>query len=75
MIALWERHTECEFVTRDPAGTLDSMVADAYVNHIPVMTGGYGHDALRTFYQEDFITPMPADVSIQLVSRTLGQDQ
>jgi hypothetical protein len=39
------------------------------------MTGGYGHAALRTFYQQDFITPMPADVAIQLVSRTLGQDQ
>ena len=51
------------------------MVPDAYVNHVPVMTGGYGHEALRRFYQEDFISPMPADTSIQLVSRTLGQDQ
>ncbi len=48
---------------------------DAYVNHIPVMTGGYGHEALRRFYQEDFISPMPADTSIQLVARTLGQDR
>ena len=39
------------------------------------MTGGYGHAALRRFYKEDFISPMPADTSIQLVSRTLGQDQ
>jgi len=51
------------------------MVEDAYVNHVPVMTGGYGHEALRRFYKEDFISPMPADTSIQLVSRTLGQDQ
>jgi len=51
------------------------MVHDAYVNHIPVMTGGYGHEALRRFYQEDFISPMPADTSIQLVARTLGQDR
>jgi carboxymethylenebutenolidase len=39
------------------------------------MTGGYGHEALRRFYQEDFISPMPADTSIQLVARTLGQDR
>ena len=51
------------------------MVEDAYVNHVPVMTGGYGHEALRRFYKEDFIAPMPADTSIQLVSRTLGRDQ
>jgi carboxymethylenebutenolidase len=50
-------------------------VEDAYVNHVPVMTGGYGHEALRRFYKEDFISPMPADTSIQLVSRTVGQDQ
>jgi carboxymethylenebutenolidase len=39
------------------------------------MTGGYGHEALRRFYQEDFISAMPADTSIQLVARTLGQDR
>jgi carboxymethylenebutenolidase len=51
------------------------MVEDAYVNHIPVMTGGYGHDALRRFYAQDFIPLMPGDTTIKLVSRTLGQDQ
>ena len=47
------------------------MVEDAYVNHIPVITGGYGHAALRRFYAEDFISPM-RDTSIKLTSRTLG---
>jgi carboxymethylenebutenolidase len=51
------------------------MVEDAYVNHVPVMTGGYGHAALRRFYAEDFISQMPADTSIQLVARTLGENQ
>jgi carboxymethylenebutenolidase len=75
MIALWDEHISYEFSTRDVSSTIDTMVEDAYVNHIPVMTGGYGHAALRRFYKEDFISPMPADTSIQLVSRTLGQDQ
>jgi carboxymethylenebutenolidase len=39
------------------------------------MTGGNGHEALRRFYQEDFISAVPADTSIQLVARTLGQDR
>jgi len=38
--ALWQQHTDHEFVTRDTEATLDTMVEDAYVNHLPVMTGG-----------------------------------
>jgi carboxymethylenebutenolidase len=75
MIAQWEKHIGYEFSSRDVSSTIATMVQDAYVNHIPVMTGGYGQEALRRFYQEDFISPMPADTSIQLVARTLGQDR
>ena len=75
MIARWDEHIGYEFSTRDVSSTIATMVEDAYVNHVPVMTGGYGHQALRKFYKEDFISPMPADTSIQLVSRTLGEDQ
>ena len=35
---IWEQHTRDEFVTRDVESTLATMVEDAYVNHIPVMT-------------------------------------
>ena len=73
MIALWEEHISCRFSTRDVSSTIATMVEDAYVNHVPVMTGGYGHEALRRFYREDFISPMPADTSIQFVSRTLSR--
>jgi carboxymethylenebutenolidase len=75
MIAIWDEHIGYEFSTRDVSSTIATMVEDAYVNHVPVMTGGYGHAALRRFYKEDFISPMPADTSIQLISRTLGLDQ
>ena len=75
MVARWDEHISYEFSTRDVSSTIATMVEDAYVNHVPVMTGGYGHQALRKFYKEDFISPMPADTSIQLVSRTLGEDQ
>ena len=75
MIARWDENISYEFSTRDVSSTIATMVEDAYVNHVPVMTGGYGHEALRRFYKDDFISSMPADTSIQLVSRTLGQDQ
>ena len=51
------------------------MVDDAYVNHVPVMTGGVGKEALRWFYSEDFIPMMPPDTKLMPVSRTMGTDQ
>jgi carboxymethylenebutenolidase len=75
MIAKWDEHIGFEFSTRDVSSTIATMVEDAYVNHVPVMTGGYGREALRRFYAEDFISLMPADTSIKLISRTLGQSQ
>ena len=52
---LWQEHTAHEFSTRDTEATLATMVENAYVNHVPVMTGGYGKEALRGFYSRDFI--------------------
>ncbi len=73
--ALWQQHTDHEFVTRDTEATLDTMVDDAYVNHVPVMTGGRGKEALRGFYSRDFIPRMPPDTTLTPVSRTIGEDQ
>src|SRR5260370_17773409 len=51
------------------------MVDDAYVNHIPVLTGGVGRDGLREFYSKRFIPQMPPDTEMTPVSRTIGEDQ
>jgi carboxymethylenebutenolidase len=72
---LWQQHTDHEFVTRDTEATLATMVEDAYVNHIPVLTGGRGKDALRAFYSNDFIPKMPPDTALIPISRTVGEDQ
>jgi carboxymethylenebutenolidase len=73
--ALWEEHVRDEFVRRDTDATLETMVADAYVNHVPVMTGGVGREQLREFYGRRFIPQMPPDTEIVPVSRTVGADQ
>jgi len=75
VVQLWEEHTRHEFATRDTEATLATMLNDAYVNHIPVMTGGYGKDDLRRFYSHDFIPTMPADTTLTPISRTVGEDQ
>jgi carboxymethylenebutenolidase len=72
---LWQEHTAHEFSTKDTEATLATMVEDAYVNHVPVLTGGYGKDALRAFYSRDFIPRMPPDTTLTPVSRTVGEDQ
>jgi carboxymethylenebutenolidase len=72
---LWEEHTRHEFATRDTEATLATMVEDAYVNHVPVLTGGAGKSALRTFYFTDFIPRMPPDTRLTPISRTVGEDQ
>ncbi len=72
---LWEEHVRYEFDTRNTEDTLATMVEDAYVNHIPVMTGGVGRDALRTFYSKHFIPKMPPDTEMVPISRTVGDNQ
>jgi carboxymethylenebutenolidase len=72
---LWEDHVRYEFSTRSTDDTLATMVDDAYVNHIPVLTGGSGRDELREFYSKRFIPQMPTDTEMTPVSRTIGEDQ
>ena len=72
---LWEDHVRHEFSTRHTENTLATMVDDAYVNHIPVLTGGVGHGELREFYSKHFIPQMPPDTEMIPVSRTIGEDQ
>jgi len=72
---LWEEHVQHEFSTRHTEKTLATMVEDAYVNHIPVLTGGSGRDELREFYSKRFIPQMPPDTEMTPVSRTIGEDQ
>lgn len=65
----------CEFATHNTEDTLATMVENAYVNHIPVLTGGVGLDQLREFYSRRFIPQMPPDTAVIPVSRTIGTDQ
>src|SRR5688500_2934950 len=73
--ARWDDHVKYEFATRNTDDTLETMVPDAYVNHVPVMTGGVGHDELREFYSKRFIPQMPPDTAMTPVSRAIGLNQ
>jgi carboxymethylenebutenolidase len=73
--AVWDEHVKHEFVTHDTESTLKTMVEDAYVNHVPVLTGGVGQNELREFYSQHFIPQMPPDTAMTTISRTIGVDR
>jgi carboxymethylenebutenolidase len=75
LVALWEEHIRHEFDTKSTDDTLATMVPGAYVDHVPVLTGGRGQDELRHFYATHFIPKMPPDMAMTPVSRTVGADQ
>jgi carboxymethylenebutenolidase len=74
-VDLWEEHLKAEFQDRDARASCDTMVANPYVNHVPVMTGGVGRRQLEHFYGKYFIPGMPADTELVPISRTVGQNR
>src|SRR5437879_9251058 len=75
LLKLWEEHVRDEFTTHPTEDTLGTMVEDAYVNHIAVLTGGVGKEQLREVYSKHFIPQMPRDTEMVPLSRTIGDDQ
>jgi len=75
MVSLWEEHMKAEFQDKDAHASCDTMVANPYVNHVPVLTGGVGRRQLENYYRRYFIPGQPPDVEIVLISRTVGQER
>ena len=73
--ALWEAHCQHEFGERDVDATMKTMVPEPYVNHVPTMTGGVGHDQLKRFYKHHFVNSNPDDTKLIPISRTVGRDR
>jgi hypothetical protein len=51
-----------------------TMVSQPYVNHIPPMTGGGGHEQLKRFYAYPLIPVNPPDFRLTPISRTIRTD-
>jgi carboxymethylenebutenolidase len=53
-----------------------TMSAEPHLNHVPTMAGGVGRDGVRAFYRDHLVGRFfPPDVTMQPVSRTVGEDQ
>lgn len=73
--AIFDEHVADEFVAKDVAATMATMVAEPNVNHVPTMMGGVGGAALTEFYTNYFIGHWPEDTAITPVCRTVGADR
>ncbi|CAG8546834.1 9530_t:CDS:2 [Paraglomus brasilianum] len=68
---LWDQHCQFEFEDKDVKKTLDTMVDEPYVNHVPTMTGGCGKKALMEFYAHHFIPCNPPSTKITPITRSV----
>ena len=75
MVALWEAHLKAELQDKDAHASCNTMVANPYVNHVAVLTGGVGRRQLENYYSRYFIPGQPPDLEIVPISRTVGQDR
>ncbi|MGH3636821.1 MAG: hypothetical protein ACRDTS_22595 [Mycobacterium sp.] len=73
--AIFDEHVADEFVAKDVAATMATMVAEPNVNHVPTMMGGVGGKALEDFYTDYFIGHWPDDTTIIPLCRTVGADR
>ena len=71
---LWQTHIDYEFGPKANADlTMETMIDNSYVNHIPTSMGGMGHNDLRNFYNDLFI-PSVINWNIEPISRTLDNN-
>ncbi len=75
LVALFAAHVRHEFETRDVDATMATMIDEPYVNHVPTLAGGVGHDMLKRFYAHHFVHQNSRERSGTLVSQTLGPDR
>ena len=75
LVALFTAHIRHEFETRDVDATMATMIGEPYVNHVPTLAGGVGHDMLKRFYAHHFVHQNSRERSSTPVSQTLGPDR
>jgi carboxymethylenebutenolidase len=73
--SIFDAHVKCEFVDHDVTATMQTMVPEPYLLHVPTLTGGAGGIEVRQFYEKYFVEKWPADTTVSQISRTVGEDQ
>ncbi len=74
-VALFAEHIHHEFETRDVDATMATMIDQPYVNHVPTLAGGVGHDMLKRFYKYHFVDQNTGVRDRTRISYTMGPNQ
>ena len=73
--SVFDAHVKHEFVDHDVDATMQTMVQEPYLLHVPTLTGGAGGSDVRRFYERHFVGKWPADTTVSQISRTAGANQ
>jgi carboxymethylenebutenolidase len=73
--AVFDDHVAAEFELQDVDATMDTMVEEPYVWHVPALTGASGGQAVRRFYSTEFVGQTPADAVLVPIARTVSSDR
>src|ERR1043165_1850698 len=73
--AVFDAHVKAEFIDKDVAATMATMVPEPYLTHVPTLTGGTGRSEVERFYRDHFVGHWPDDVEVKPLSRTVGQNR
>ncbi|MEE2970858.1 MAG: dienelactone hydrolase family protein, partial [Pseudomonadota bacterium] len=74
-VALFAEHVHHEFTTRDVDATMATMIDAPYVNHVPTLAGGVGHDMLKRFYKYHFVDQNAGGRDRTRISYTTGSNR
>ena len=73
--AVFDDHVAAEFERQDVDATMDTMVEEPYVWHVPALTGASGGQDVRRFYSTEFVGQTPADAVLVPIARTVSADR
>jgi carboxymethylenebutenolidase len=73
--AVFDRHVAAEFAHKDLDATMQTMVDEPYVWHVPALTGAAGGEGVRHFYATQFIGQTPDDAKLEPIARTVSADR
>ena len=73
--AIFDEHVADEFVTKDLDATMQTMVDQPYVWHVPSLEGAAGGEAVRRFYGSRFIGHTPDDAVLTPIARTVSENR
>jgi carboxymethylenebutenolidase len=72
---VFDEHVKAEFVDKDVAATMATMVAEPHLTHVPTLAGGTGRKEVESFYRDYFVGHWPDDVEVKALSRTVGENR